>query len=199
VEIPNLLLKSRILVLRALSALGCLVFLFSITSPFFFTLYQNGIAMEDVYMIKLWSFKSYTVPFLRVPAPYENWFFDYWIKESAYRSEFLTLFPLMFVAQLVTLATGVAYILTRKRFLAYCPVVFCLIVIALMTYVMTYVSNTPNINWSWQDHEGFWLTFPSFFLFLAVFILEHGQEKNSNIHNLPKNTNTISNRKEAQF
>jgi hypothetical protein len=158
-------------VLRALSALGCLVFLFSITSPFFFTLHQNSGILEDLSMIKLWSFKSYTIPWYRVPAPYENWFFDYWNKESAYRPEFLALFPLMFVAQLLTLTTAVASILARKRFLFYAPVIFCSIVIALMIYVMTYVSITPKIIYGWQDQEGFWLTFPSLVLFLSAFVL----------------------------
>jgi hypothetical protein len=174
---PLLSLKSRILVLRALSALACLVFLFSITSPFFFTLHQNSIFPEDLSMIRLWSFKSYTTPWLRVPAPYENWFFDYWIKESAYRLEFLAMFPLMFVAQLLTLTSGVASILTRKRFLFWVPVFFCLIVIALMIYVMAYVRITPRIIYGWQDQEGFWLTFPSLVLFLSASLLNEIAEK----------------------
>jgi hypothetical protein len=194
-ELFSLPLNRRILVLRALSALGCLVFLFSITSPFLFARYPNSIVPEDVNMTKFWSFKSNTEqgnPFLRVaPKIYENWFFDYWIKESAYRSEFLALFPLMFVAQLLTLTTGVASILARKGFLFYAPVVFCLIVIALMAYL----SMTAKINWSWQYQEGFWLTSLSLFLFLAVFILEHRQGKNANIHNLSKNLDTMSNTK----
>jgi hypothetical protein len=171
-------LKSRVLVLRALSALGCLVFLFSITSPFLFARYPNSTVPEDMNMTKFWSFKSYTEqgnPFLRVVfKTYENWYFDYWIKEGAYRSEFLALFPLMFVAQLLTLITGVASILTTKRFLVYVPVVFCSIVTALMTYV----SMTGKIYWSWQYQEGFWLTLSSLFLFLAVFIMNHRLEKN---------------------
>ncbi len=141
--VPLLSSKTRILVLRALSVLGCLVFLFSIIFPFLFARYPNSVIEEDVNTTKFWSFKSYTEPFYRVRVPYENWFFDYWIKESAYRSEFLTLFPLMFAAQILTLVTGVASTCIRKRFLTSVTVVLCSMVVTLMTYV----GMSSKVNW----------------------------------------------------
>jgi hypothetical protein len=172
-EFSFLSLKSRILVLRALSALGCLVFIFSITSPFLFARYPNSIVPEDVNATQFWSFKSYNeqyIPGLRVaPRIYENWFCDFWIKESVYRSEFLALLPFMFVAQLLTLTTGVTSILVKKKLLIYFPLAFCSMVLALMTYI----SMSSKVNWNWQYQEGYWLTLLSIVAFLTVSLLSY--------------------------
>ncbi len=165
--VPLLSSKTRILVLRALSVLGCLVFLFSIIFPFLFARYPNSVIEEDVNTTKFWSFKSYTEPFYRVRVPYENWFFDYWIKESAYRSEFLALLPLMFAAQILTLVTGVASIFIRKRFLTSVTVVLCSMVVTLMTYV----GMSSKVNWYWHFQEGYWLTILSLFVFILSYAL----------------------------
>lgn len=183
VEFPLLSLKNRILVLRALAALSCLIFLFSIISPFLSAQYPNNMFTDTT---QFWSFKSYTeqiIPFLRMtPITYENWFLDYWAKESAYRSEFLVLFPLMFVAQVLTLLVGVTTVMVRKRLLVYVPPVLCSIIIVLMAYV----SMSSKIEWSWQYQQGFWLILVSFFSFLSVPIAEYEQEKISNVHNMPE-------------
>jgi membrane protein implicated in regulation of membrane protease activity len=100
----------------------------------------------------------------------------------------------MFASQLLTLITGVASVLAKKRFWFRVPVMFCLIVIVLMMYV----GMTSKIDWSWQYQEGFWLTVPSLFLFLTVSVLESRQQKNTGVHNQPENANIISNAKEAQ-
>lgn len=182
---------------KIVTILGCLVFLLSIISPFFFARYPSSMAEGAVNFTEFWSFRSHTDwgdPFLRISfKSYENWFFDYWIKESAFRSEFLVLFPLMFMAQVATLTTGTVSVFVRKKRLVYVLLILCSFVIALMTYV----SLTSKIDWSWHYQDGFWFAFASLFLFLAASMLEHRQEKNSILHNLPKNTDTITNTREA--
>jgi hypothetical protein len=177
--------RSFSVLIKILSILGCISFLFSVFYPFFSAEYSDGFFIS-LTRIQFWSFKSYTAqsfPFLRMaPTIYEYWFLDYWVKESAYRSEFLILFPLMFIAQVSTLITGMASLLVRRKLLAYLPVVLCSIVIALMTYV----SMSSEVSWNWQYQNGFWLALVSFFSFLSVPILEQEQKKNSNFHSMAK-------------
>jgi len=169
--VPLLSSKTRILVLRALSILGCLVFLFSIIFPFLFARYPNSVIEEDMNMTDFWSFKSYTQqgnPFMRwLSKIYEYWFVDYWIKASAYRSEFLALLPLMFAAQILTLVTVVVSVFVRKRFLTSVTVVLCSMVVALMTYV----GMSSKVNWHWHFQEGYWLTILSLFVFILSYAL----------------------------
>jgi hypothetical protein len=122
-------------------------------------------------MTDFWSFKSYTQqgnPFMgSLSKVYEYWFVDYWIKASAYRSEFLALLPLMFAAQILTLVTGVASTFIRKRFLTSVTVVLCSMVVTLMTYV----GMSSKVNWYWHFQEGYWLTILSLFVFILSYAL----------------------------
>jgi hypothetical protein len=122
-------------------------------------------------MADFWSFKSYTEqgnPFVRwLPKICEYWFVDYWIKASAYGSEFLALLPLMFAAQILTLVTVVVSVFVRKRFLTSVTVVLCSMVVALMTYV----GMSSKVNWHWHFQEGYWLTILSLFVFILSYAL----------------------------
>jgi hypothetical protein len=116
---------------KVLSIFGCLLFLCSVIFPF---LYQDlgSFIPEDWDQTSYWSFKSSTqqVRSLRLFQTVEYWFGDYWAKEYDYRSELLTVFVIMLVAQILTLITGVASVLLNGKILA--PAVLCLMVIASM-------------------------------------------------------------------
>jgi hypothetical protein len=189
--------RSFSVLVKILSILGCISFLFSVFYPFFSVEYSDGFftSLTQTH-IQFWSFESYTeqfFPFLRTaPIIFENWFLDYWVKESTYRSEFLILFPLMFIAQVATLIMGISSVLVRRKLLAYLSVILCSIVIALMAYFSMSSEVDWNVHdWNGQYQYGFWLTLVSFFSFLSVPILEQEQEKNSTFHKMPKSADII--------
>lgn len=75
---------------RALLILGCLLFLGSAIFPF---LHEDRHYMigENLDRNTYWSFKSSTqrIRLLHFPEPVEYWFYDYWVREYADRSELL--------------------------------------------------------------------------------------------------------------
>jgi hypothetical protein len=152
---------------RALLILGCLLFLGSAIFPF---LHEDRHYMigENLDRNTYWSFKSSTqrIRLLHFPEPVEYWFYDYWVREYADRSELLLVFAFMFVIQILTLIAGTTSAFLNKRILDLAPAVLCPMVTALMVYV-----GTSFRSWEISYQQGYWLTYPSLLFFIAAFIL----------------------------
>jgi hypothetical protein len=152
---------------RVLLILGCLLFLGSAIFPF---LHEDRHYMigENLDRNTYWSFKSSTqqIRSLHFPEPVEYWFYDYWVREYADRSELLLVFAFMFVIQILTLIAGTTSVFLNKRILDLAPAILCPMVTALMVYV-----GTSFRSWEISYQQGYWLTYPSMLLFIAAFTL----------------------------
>ncbi|HUW47319.1 MAG TPA: hypothetical protein VMW36_01070 [Patescibacteria group bacterium] len=111
----------------------------------------------------------------------ELWFGDYWVKVGAYGVGYLPVFVSTFVAQVLILIAGVVFVFIRRRFLAVVSTVLSLTVVALMTYVNV---SFKQEMWSHDTQVGYWLAFPSFFVFLFVSILSFAWMKEKNEGNI---------------
>jgi hypothetical protein len=87
----------------------------------------------------------------------------------------------MFIAQILTLVTGIASIFASNRTVALIPVILCPTAIALMVYVNMKISE--NLGW-FSYQQGYWLTYPSTFLFLFAFILSLYVKKKNDGRNI---------------
>lgn len=186
-----MMMKRKTQTLKALSVLGCLLFLSSIFFPFMSAYLLDrgrGTFPGSLHQSHFWSFRSFTEYSLYnvVLGTEDYWFYDYWFKEYVPGLEFL----FMFVAQILTVFTSLASLLIKKRNLPLAPVVLCLMVIASMVY-MGEISPIQR-NMSLHTYLlGYWLTFPSFSVFLTVFILNHRLERNATFANYtPTHTQT---------
>lgn len=168
--------------------LGCLLFLGSAIFPFLHEIRPASIIPEDSDRTSYWSLKCFTqqVRSLFLYQTVEYWFYDYWVKEYAYKSELPLVFVFMLVAQILTLISGVASVFLNKRILALAPAILCPMVTALMVYV-----GTSLRSWEISYQQGYWLTYPSMLLFIAAFtlsLLSHKKFKKPKI-NKPSITN----------
>jgi hypothetical protein len=149
---------------------GCVLFLCSTVFPFLLE-YRSTEFWFATDTVSYWSFKSSTQPEAlgepRGPVA-ELWFSNYWVKVGAYGVGYLPVFVSMFAVQVLTLIAGAVFVFIRRRFLAIVSTVLALTVVALMTYVN--VSFKQEI-WSHNTQVGYWVAFPSFFVFLFVSIL----------------------------
>jgi hypothetical protein len=93
----------------------------------------------------------------------------------------------IFVAQLLTLATGIASVFHDRRILALAPLALCSLVIVLMTYTNMVLATTKLVftpGYSSQVIDstillGYWFTYPAVILFLLSFILNIVSKKRS--------------------
>jgi hypothetical protein len=171
--LKNWSFKSRgIRVLTSISTIiGCLIFLYSVTSPFLFStsVFYPAISIPEsrTFYVQFWSFKSWnSIHSLSRMSDMntEHQLLDYWGTFYMYAPELCLIFVFMFMFQILTLATGMTSVFTKRRALALTPVLMCLAVIVLMTYVIIEL-----YEWKWQMdsiEQGYWLAYPSMFLFL---------------------------------
>jgi hypothetical protein len=137
----------------------------------------GGLFHHELY----WSFGVY-IQASDPALPSFNWYFqnayyfqDYWSKAS-YMGPAI---PIMFVAQILTLFASLAsFFISKKRMIGLVPVLVCPLIIASIFYLVTIFPMNRTLT-SPSYGLGFWLTFASFFLFLAVFIMNHRLEKNT--------------------
>jgi hypothetical protein len=168
---------------KILAIIGCLVFLFSFVSPFY---YSNPMSMiEQSYSIYYWSFKAdeqhYWVHSYTGDRQY--WLYDYWFNDYyAYATypglSWVLIF--MFIAQILTLVTGIASIFVSSRIVSLIPIISCLTTIALMVHVNMRISENLVGRFSYQ--QGYWLTYPSLFLFLYAFIFHLYSSREKTLH-----------------
>jgi hypothetical protein len=165
-------------VLRRIPALlGCLLFLFSFISPFYHFTSQTQI--EAHYSIYYWSFKSevqiYELSHFAGLKQY--WFFDYWLNSfSGWNLGLEWMLISMLAAQILTIASSIASVIANRRVPALAAIVSCLATTALMIYVNTRIYNASFYLNSYE--QGYWLTYPSMFLFITASALNEMPKRN---------------------
>jgi hypothetical protein len=177
--------------------IGCLIFLYSVTSPFLCSTFVVPVPAihipeyGEIISSHFWSFKSCNsihslISMSNVNT--EHQFLDYWGTCYMYDPELCLIFVFMFTFQILTLVTGIASVFTRRRALALTPVLLCLAVIVLMTYV-----NTEFYRWNLQVNsiqQGYWLAYPSMFLFLFSSIVNMVSKRDVKMTSTPTHTQT---------
>jgi hypothetical protein len=151
--------------------LGCLLFLLSILFPF--CSYYPILTFDDKLICYYWSFKSSTHIFytleryiVRIPnRVVDYWFYEYWFSHLSVFEPWILIF--MFIIQILTVATGIVSIFNTMRGIILCPVILCSIVLVLMIAITSI--DYYLIFGSYQ--LGYWLIYPSLFLFLLNFIM----------------------------
>jgi hypothetical protein len=152
-------------------------FLFLVSTVFPFLLEHRTttwvFAHDD---ISYWSFKSSTQHLVLGEPMFptvESWFYDYWTEIDRYQTGLAAILVSMFLVQILTLITSLAYAFSKKRLLAVAPTILASIVIALMTYV----NNSLSHPWSNSIDVGYVLEFPSLLVWLLVAILSYAWKK----------------------
>lgn len=149
--------------------LACLFFSWSVLVPFYNYLAESMI--ETRYSISYWSFKAEIRGFygLRtIQGVRQEWFFDYWFGDSWLNLGLSWLLLAMFVAQIVTLATGIVSVFNAKKTIAAVPAATCLTTMLLMVYQNILLSSSNLLVCTYQ--LGYWLTYPSLGLFIMNFL-----------------------------
>lgn len=156
---------------RVLAIAACIVFLSSLLFPF----YEFRLAVlyipecPHIYVEYMWAYKLRAEDVLHIRSPEEFWFQSYWSGQTTTRYDHLQLvLPLMFAAQILTVATALASIAWRKRIIACLPIFACLTVTMLMTSVNIMLSTANTLVDNYQI--GYWLTYPSLALFILSFL-----------------------------
>jgi len=154
---------------------GCLLFLCSSILPFYHLSQYDGM-LKQTYSIYYWSFKS-SYP-IYWSASYGDGqstglyrFYDFWFHDP-FLTEFRLSWVLIFVfmAQILTLATGITAIFINRRIFTLVSATLCSMVTVLMTYTIISLSKLNLTSDSYQ--QGYWLTYPSIVLFIVSFILK---------------------------
>jgi hypothetical protein len=100
-------------------------------------------------------------------------------------SELLLAFLLMFVAQILTLITGIASIFLNRKILALAPVLLSLIVTASMTCADFLLMRSADVFSTFSYQPGYLLTYPSMFLFIVAFMLTLRSKASKQEHEQP--------------
>jgi hypothetical protein len=158
---------------KMLSILGCMTFLFSITSPFYYVNFLTWSGGGETYF---WSYKADyhdSLPF--PPRTDQYWFLGYW--SSIYSPSPLgMLFISMFTIQALGLFFGTVSVISKRRLLSFAPVLLCLTVLTLMIFTGKTISQQGS---SFQkglidfaDYQlGYYFVYTSLVLFLSPFVL----------------------------
>jgi len=179
---------------KILGTLGCLLFLFSIILPFYHLAYFVSGIIEFQNSTYYWSFRvSQEVSFFepsRAPWHTDTWFFQ----PSFYNpgSSLSICVLAIFVAQLLTLATGIASVFYDRRLLTLAPLALCSLAIVLMTYTNTVLAASKSVFLADYTSQvtnstilpGYWFTYPAVALFLLSFILNIVSKKRSSTYTL---------------
>jgi hypothetical protein len=156
---------------KVLTILGCLLFLFSIVSPFYTI---SMITLAGGSSTQYWSYESdYHYGITAIFGSRQTWFSDYWF--SPYLDVGLRIpwiLVSMFTIQALALFFGVASIIFNRRMLSFAPVLLTLLTITLMVY-----TGIVEEIYSGEYQLGFYLVFPSLALFLSAFILNEVTKK----------------------
>jgi hypothetical protein len=178
---------------KILGILGCLLFLFSMILPFYHLTYFVSSMIEFQNSTYYWSFRaSQEVSFFeppRAPQHTDTWFFQpgFYNPGSSFSIYVLVV---IFVAQLLTLATGIASVFHDRRLLTLAPLALCSLAIVLMTYTNTVLATTKSVFLLGYTSQvtnsttllGYWFTYPAVTVFLLSFILNIVSKKRSSAY-----------------
>jgi hypothetical protein len=156
---------------KALVVIACVVFLFSVISPFYTISMKTLAGGSSTYYSSYESDYQYAI--MAHFGSSKTWFSDYWF--SPYLGVGLGIpwiLIAMFIIQVLTLLFGVASIIFNRRILSFAPVLLSLLTIALMVY-----TGMVEQIYLGEYQLGFYLVFPSLVLFLSAFVLNEVRKK----------------------
>lgn len=142
--------------------IGCLVFFFSVISPFF--LFRTVLYPTSNYY---WSYRR---DFYSILGQTQYWFSNNW--ESTGWATMSWALVSMFIIQVLTLVFAVGSVFFNRRILSFAPVLLCLGVLGLMIYTEQTISGVLG-----EYQQGYYLIFPSLALFTFAFILNEVTKK----------------------
>jgi hypothetical protein len=169
INLRNIAAKSIVVkVLRKTPAiLGCLMFLFSSTSPFYYLVF---IRTEGAGSTQFWSYRDDYQAWSGAYMSFhrnQDWFSDYWFSDLGFVQSVSWILISMFSLQALTLVFGVASVISNRRVLSFAPVPLSLAVMTLMMYTGQILAG------SWQEEYklGYYLIYPSIAMFASAFAL----------------------------
>jgi hypothetical protein len=148
---------------KTLVIIGCLVFLFSIISPFF--LFNTPFYLTSNYY---WSYRRDF--YGGFGATMQFWFFNNWEKTVSATMSWALIS--LFIFQVLTLVFAVGSFFFNRRILSVAPVLLCLGVLGLMIYTEQTISGVLG-----EYRQGYYLIFPSLALFISAFTLNEVTKK----------------------
>ena len=148
---------------KALMVIGCLVFLFSVISPFFVS-FAPLAAISNYY----WSYRRDV--YGNFGATRQFWFFNNW--GTTVLATISWALVSMFTFQVLTLVFSIGSIFFNRRILSFAPVLLCLGVLGLMIYTEQTISGVLG-----EYRQGYYLIFPSLALFMFALILNEVTKK----------------------
>lgn len=166
--------------------LGCLFFLFSTILPFSHTVRFGDSMMipeyKPYYSTYYWSFRALQesrnlFEGYGTSKSIEYWFYEPGVYDYVPGPLLSRVLVVIFVAQLLTLVSGIASVFFNRRILALAPLALCSLVTVLMAYTSIVLSQSRFA----VDYYllGYWFTYPAIMLFLFSFILDIVGKKRS--------------------
>jgi uncharacterized membrane protein len=156
---------------RVIVIIGCLLFVFSIISPFYFVSNTfGGTGFSGYY----WSYKSdyYWSMDLVGSGSSHPWFSSYWFNPSSAEGLGIPwILVALFTVQVLTLVFGVAFIVSNKRMLSFGLIAFSIAVLVLMTYTGERANELAGTFNGKGYQMGYNLVCISLAMFLFAFLL----------------------------
>lgn len=150
---------------KVLTILGCLFFVFSFISPFYFVVFptrgtEGMIAYYYSHKVDMHTGIGHG------SSSTQYWFSDFWFQ---FRFGITGVLPLVFISlftvQVLTLVFGVVSVILDRRILSFAPVLFSLTTMALMICI-GWILFPLDL---WMPYlTGFYLIFPSVILFVSA-------------------------------
>lgn len=165
--------------------LGCLFFLFSTILPFYHRAYFVASMIPEYkpyYSTYYWSFRALQESRnlfggYGTPRSIDYWFYETGFYDYVPGPLLSKVLIVIFVAQLLTLVSGIASVFFNRRILAPAPLALCSLVTVLMIYTDIVLSQS---NIAVDPYLlGYWFTYPAIILFLLSFILNIVGKKRS--------------------
>jgi hypothetical protein len=165
--------------------LGCLFFLFSTILPFSHTVRFGDSQIPEYkpyYSTYYWSFRALQESRnlfggYGTSRPIEYWFYEPGFYDYVPGPLLSRVLVVIFVAQLLTLVSGIASVFFNRRILALAPLALCSLVTVLMIYTSIVL---PQSRFAVDSYLlGYLFTYPAIMLFLFSFILNIADKKRS--------------------
>jgi hypothetical protein len=176
------------LLAKVVTLVACALFLVSAPFPFL-TVPYISIIEEDAYNVTYWSYMT-TITYTKLGRLQKNeieFFNNYWFAQGKPYSPptpselgVSSALVAMFLAQLLAMIVGLVSLFLRKWIVQIIPVISSPLVMLLMVYACVQAHKETYGLLSYQ--LGYWLTYPSVWLYLCAFILRLESARTAAIH-----------------
>jgi hypothetical protein len=184
------------IVRRIIVILGCLLFVFSFISPFYFVSTRAPGGSSSTYY---WSYKCdyyYLVGVGGGSGSSHQWFSNYWF--APYVAIWPPIWPWilisLFIVQILTLVSATVFIVSNRRILSFGPIVLSAAVLVLMTYTGERANEVlPTFFYNVKEYQlGYYLVYLSLAMFLFALLLNEVTKKMQATKPAEENRNILS-------